>query len=335
MENVKVVPSDTLCIVNTPRWIAKLLSTLFKGNKMGCWNKTCGLSNLYIYAGTPVYVFILEEKRDVSNCYSTSLFSPLLLPFESKYNDYGGGEDSGGIAFPLIIQSLKESLVEMPVGDNEHHDIAVTRDDFGEEQFFDAVRENRLFTHDDYRDKNTPITFTMFRKDVVNMVLDGWVVQKYVGDGKGNTGWGNNYVNVTFADIVTSIPPLVDALYKDLLTLSGRFYITAAITNHKNKFVAAGYLHDLNYRYSRLVQVTEVLETMLLENRLEDAVNLLKCFAMGQWIDYFMHDCRKTWIPGGHEGSQSSDTNSHKLLCTTILSVIEEIDKEFDNEDDE
>ena len=28
---------------------------------MGSWNKTCGISNLHIYAGTPVYVFVLQE----------------------------------------------------------------------------------------------------------------------------------------------------------------------------------------------------------------------------------------------------------------------------------
>ena len=28
---------------------------------MGCWNKTCGISNLFIEAGEKVYVFALEQ----------------------------------------------------------------------------------------------------------------------------------------------------------------------------------------------------------------------------------------------------------------------------------
>lgn len=76
---------------------------------MGCWYKTCGLSNLHIPAGTPVYVFVLERRGNgISDaCYSTSMFAPLLLPFESEYNDYGGGENSKGVGFPYIMQALK------------------------------------------------------------------------------------------------------------------------------------------------------------------------------------------------------------------------------------
>lgn len=88
---------------------------------MGCWNKTCGLSNLHIFGSDPVYVFVLESERDDSNCYTTSLFKPLLLPFESEYNDYGGGEDSGVPAFDLIMTSLKDQLVELEIGDNQYH----------------------------------------------------------------------------------------------------------------------------------------------------------------------------------------------------------------------
>ena len=102
---------------------------------MGCWNKTCGLTNLHITAGQKAYVFVLEKRDDDndSHCYSTHLYRPLLLPFETTYNDYGGGEDSTGVAFPLIMEGIKQRLHEMELGENEYHDIAVTKEAFGEE----------------------------------------------------------------------------------------------------------------------------------------------------------------------------------------------------------
>ena len=101
---------------------------------MGCWNKTCGLSKLHIYAGDPVYVFVIEQNLDHDRCYSTAFWSPILAPFESVYNDYGGGENSGGVWFQHIMDGVRAKLIEQEVGENEYHDIAVKREGFGEAQ---------------------------------------------------------------------------------------------------------------------------------------------------------------------------------------------------------
>jgi hypothetical protein len=162
---------------------------------MGCWNKTCGLSNLHIIAGTDVYVFVLEENTDKTDrCYSTAFWRPLLLPFTSKYNDYGGGEESGGPGFQLIMDSIAKELTEMEVGDNEYHDIAVKKEGFGEEQFFESVHEHRLFKKSYYGDKQV-IDFVMMRKDIVDYILENRVIERYVGEGKGTTGYSNSYIS--------------------------------------------------------------------------------------------------------------------------------------------
>ena len=67
-----------------------------------------------------MYVFVLEENQNRSDtCYTTSLYRPVLLPFESVYNDYGGGCDSGDIGFNLIMESIRQVLVEVPQGKNQ------------------------------------------------------------------------------------------------------------------------------------------------------------------------------------------------------------------------
>ncbi|HET8686081.1 MAG TPA: hypothetical protein VFM18_05375, partial [Methanosarcina sp.] len=180
---------------------------------MGCWNKTCGLSNLPIFAGDHVYVFVLEKNTNQKErCYSTAFWRPVLLPFNSVYDDYGGGEDSYGPGFPVIMNYLKNIIVEMEQGDNEYHDIPVNKENFGEKMFFEAVHEGRLFLNRLYGD--TPVDYVMFRKDIVDFILDTNVVQLYVGDSKGNKGWNNNYIDVKFDDIIADVDKYLDRIFK-------------------------------------------------------------------------------------------------------------------------
>ncbi len=200
---------------------------------MGCWNKTCGLSNLHITAGTSVYGFVLEKNKHYDHCYSTSLFSPLLLPFESTYDDYGGGEDSSGPALDIIMGALKRQLVEMEVGDNEYHDIAVKRDDFTPEKFFEAVHEDRMFIQ--HGSEQRPVYFTMFRKDIVDHILENRRIEDYVGGGKGTIAkWGDekNYIRYKFADIAASVRPLLAKMIEDV---EGREYMRGFVMDFVHK----------------------------------------------------------------------------------------------------
>jgi len=71
---------------------------------MGCWNKTCTLSNLPILADEPVYVVMLNPSDERSRCYTTAFYRPALLPFLSYYDDYGGGYDSKGPVFDTVLE---------------------------------------------------------------------------------------------------------------------------------------------------------------------------------------------------------------------------------------
>ena len=309
---------------------------------MGCWNKTCGLSNLHITAGTPVYVFVLEETRDDSNCYTTSLFSPLLLPFESEYNDYGGGENSSGPAFDYIMACIKKQLVEMPLGENKYHDIEVTKEKFGEELFFDAVHENRLKIQGRFSAEPTKLQFTMFRKDIVDNILENRVIEQYVGDGKGTGGWGNNYIYYKFKDIVADIRPLLDEYAKKISEAENEhvraYMLVDGITldyNHPNK--AARWFRGDDYRYSRIVDIRRVIGKAFeigTPEALDKLEEILTEYLKGKFIDGFMHAARKTWIPGGHEGSQSYSGGALRLLAKATIAVLDKEKAEWLDEND-
>ena len=52
----------------------------------------------------------------------------------------------------------------------------------------------------------------------------------------------------------------------------------------------------------------------------------------GIFINYFLTAVRKTWMPGGHEGSQESDTNPYRTLIEATNLGIENLYSHFDEE---
>lgn len=62
---------------------------------MGCWNATCNISNLPIYAGDEIVLILLMQTTknvEFNVCYPTDNFVPYAFPIFGKYNDYGGIE---------------------------------------------------------------------------------------------------------------------------------------------------------------------------------------------------------------------------------------------------
>jgi hypothetical protein len=304
---------------------------------MGSWNKTCGISNLHIYAGTPVYVFVLEKLEDYDPCYSTGLFKPLLLPFESTYNDYGGGCDDHGVALDIIMASIKDLLVEMEVGENEYHDIAVKKEGFNAEKFFEAVNEDRLMIKQFSTKSPTNIYFTMFRKDIVDDLIENRVIVEYVGSNKGTfCPWGsrsNNYIQYKFADIVADVPDMVNAIVEECKgnSLYDLRYMMD-VSELENKAIKWITRYD-SYNYSRLVDMDEVIFNCV-NVADESSINFLGKVLIEHiraiYIDSFITSARKLWIPGGHEGSQSESGDSLRMLGNAINKVLEKEQAEFD-----
>ena len=305
---------------------------------MGCWNKTCGLSSLHITAGTPVYVFVLEDKPDDSNCYSTSLYRPLLLPFESKYNDYGGGENSSGAALPFVLKGIKDELVEMPLGENTYHDIEVTKEAFDEELFFEAVHEGRLSIQGRFRAEPTKLQFTMFRKDIVDNILAKREIVEYVGDGNGNYAKYNaalDYERYYFKDIIADIKPMLEIVKAKLaeakeeggaMTEYMLFSGFDGFFDWKSPNKAARWMRGDNYRYSRIVDMQHCIRYAFKSESdvaLDKLAELIEVHLLGKFIDSFMEAARKTWIPGGHEGSQSDSGGALRLLGASINQALD------------
>lgn len=303
---------------------------------MGCWNKTCGLSNLPIHAGEPVMVFTLVRRNEISDfCYSTALYSPVLVPFYSEYNDYGAGENSSGIGLSLILDGLKEKLVELEQGENQYHDIAVKRDGFDEELYWNAIHEQRLKLLD-YNNRTRDVQAVMFHKRVVDHILENYVQQRFV-----KIGDSYEYVNYTFADVLAQLPPVLEALMNagqdDIFMWRP---MSVLYNNEFNDNLAADYLrHQDNYRYSNLIDIEGLIREFTKQHADDLLADLMIEHLKAKFIDEFMMETRKVWIPGCHEGSQSSDDAPYRALMSAMTHVLDEDKRkyaeEYGDEEDE
>lgn len=80
---------------------------------MGCWNGTCGITNLPIRAGEKVvFLLIALRANNEANtyCYSTGWGYPVSLPIRAVYNDYGGVEDIANNAVSNILAKTRSNL---------------------------------------------------------------------------------------------------------------------------------------------------------------------------------------------------------------------------------
>jgi hypothetical protein len=321
---------------------------------MGCWHKTCGLTNLHITHGTEAYVFVLEPGNEDSHCYATHLYKPLLLPFVTEYNDYGGGENSSGVGFPLVMNGIRENLHEIELGENEYHDIAVKKDKFDEALFFEAVHEGRLYMHDRYATSNdlsehTKLEYVMFRKDVVDHILENRVIERYVGGGNGTFakyGDSKDYIQYKFADIVADILPMLQEILemktkseddpdRIMFKLMGGFEY---LFDYKHPNLAAQWLRGDGYRYSRIVDIKDIVATVLVGDSEEAVLRLeavLTEYLKGVFIDGFMEVTRKSWIPAGHEGSQCQEHDEYRLLIAATTMVLDAEQKQWADENGE
>lgn len=317
---------------------------------MGCWNKTCALSGLHIKVGDDTYVFVLEQQEEFDKCYSTGLYAPVLLPFESKYNDYGGGEQSTGAGFNAIMEAIEKNLVEVEQGSNQYHDIAIKREDFDEDLFFEGVHEGRLAISNPWRPDGVPLSFAMIRKDVLDNILENRVMEKFVGGGKGNGGWDNNYIIYKFKDIVADIPAFLQSIKNpednlpeefDSITDPEQRKRIAAILNRDRGWADVGdatpnlvkyWMPRDSYRYSRLVDVKAVVSDLLIEGHDDEAADVVEQYLKGLVIDGFMHDVRRLWTPGGFEGSQSQDLDAYEILLSAMSSAIKAEKAEYEEE---
>jgi hypothetical protein len=215
----------------------------------------------------------------------------------------------------------------MDLGENEYHDIAVTKDAFDEALFFEAVHEGRLYRKGNFAEP-VKLEYVMMRKDIVDDILENRVIERYVGGGKGTCGYDNNYIQYKFADIVADILPMLEevaALVIEAKETGDDFKIYAGLEymfdyDHPN--LAAKWLRGDNYRFSRIVNLDQVIREVLSGDDVEAGILQLEALLTeaikARFIDQLMEVTRRSWIPQAGEGSQCAELDAYRLINSAM-----------------
>lgn len=174
---------------------------------MGCWNKTCGLTQLPIHDGERVVTFLLVkvESGYDSYCYNNWAWNLIPLPIYGKYNDYGWMEEDAGQENKLKLLSeffkgdltrrnaYREGIADGPedLGWNASDDVSgldeqgyIRYDALKDDPFvsFEALGESMhgsMFGRKDYGGEVCEISHMMIREDAFHTLRDGVLL----GDG--------------------------------------------------------------------------------------------------------------------------------------------------------
>lgn len=169
---------------------------------MGCWNSTCGISQLPIHHRDPIVVFILKHYPDRKKildgmCYATDLCEPMFLGVEGFYDDYGSIDDDyekSGYA-EIMTDWFNKSLADKSLfvdeyeikrksEDNKLHGIQEDiKSRFDTIKKFDtfcdvfrAIERGRLTYGPEYpHGGRAALTYMMVKKDVLDDLLEGFI----------------------------------------------------------------------------------------------------------------------------------------------------------------
>lgn len=297
---------------------------------MGCWFETCGISNLPIKDGQEVVVFVLTRNDSAYEkvfCYSNTLYSVLPIPFYAKYDDYGSAYDCSGVGLDIVMDTIKNKLVEKEVGDNSVHDIEIKRNEFNTELFFDACHENRLFIKKGH--KEIKVDRVMMHKNIFDHILENNQYRKYIG-------YEKPYLYYTFADIVADVPKFVKRLKSKWDNTNFLFhdYIFERLFDEDEINLANDWLMNINVHGSRspLFSISQEMTVILNTKTDEEVEEFFVEYLKGVIINDFFSSTRKLWTPQCGRGSQNQDPARYRLLINAMNNVL---DKElFDLDDD-
>lgn len=313
---------------------------------MGCYNKTCGFSNLPILHGEPVYIFSMHKTLYSVGCYTTSLYTPALAIFEGRYDDYGGAEDCSGVWLPYLLSSIQDKLIDKP-------------ETFTVEDFFSLSHDNKLVIDSPFFEGDALYTsggkdtvrFTLMRKDLVDNLLSKYRFGHWWNDWDEHPSYGQicekipDYVAQVF-DRIDSVQQVGTKNSDSVLQL---FRITDSLLEGSDIPGIGFFLRKLSgepdhctyFREKSILesQIVEYWDKFDPEEREEIRAKfelLVRDLFKSLAIDHMMTGIRKSWLPGTHEGSQEGssyeDYRPYSLLCEAISERVKEM-KQMGEED--
>lgn len=323
---------------------------------MGCWNGTCGVSQIHIRAGEEVVVFPLASVPASDLCYTTGFWSPFALPFYGQYDDYGNAEETHGIGLKYLLTELHR----VRLGDEEAEaDVDVVG---SEEAFWNGTHRRTLFIKGGSYHPKAQIDKMMVKKSILDHLMENFQMESYDWD---NKTYESTYYYYTYHDLVKGIPAIADALL-DVDSLFPNFNVLPEPdrTAMKRMMMRHDYLGGIcralnkdddlkqsdplynraaswlshqpsHLRYGGFAFNIDDVVSELVENADRDSlIAVLTDYMTMMFVDQLFMTTRKLWTPQGGAGSQSDEESGYRALAAAVTSVLDAEARERDEMDE-
>lgn len=268
---------------------------------MGCWNATCGLSNLPIQQGDEILFFVLsnnftEGELGGGFSYATDRYVPVGLPVHGQYNDYGGIENitkNGHRMFEFLTTDRRFKFVP-------NEGVTLVPED-AEELLNDMIERGE-----------SNYSLMMVRKDV----LDGLKAQ--------NVSNFPEYAR-QFATFTTAYAEEIERTKTEhgdeyMPLLHNTF---AEMTLQKSLGYANMFANNLqSYEIPSLKQFIRLAHTSPHDDVPEGVIDVL-------YVTELLSALRKFWTPQSGAGSQDNSHDAHLALGKTVTAVCAKRDREI------
>ncbi len=296
---------------------------------MGSWNGTCGLTQLPICVADKVALFLLVDNALVSSwstgghTYGNQYWQPRTIQLYGTYDDYGdfGIDDGWGKQF--AIDCLQNDAVEIPIGENEYHDIEITKEKLLDWEFIgSAIHESRLTVYDGGRGNRQIGHMAVHRHifdELVSMSFDNWrgvyTIESIKKESKSYLDNLREYIKKEY----------------DVKHMGGDPFLlfNADMGNDRTVF---GQCLDRMGHNSFSPGVNKLYKD-LLKQYIDDAVILDEIVTEISKFAYFeilFANMRKTWMPQAGAGSQNEDHEVYEAVNKAAQVVIAKRKDYFD-----
>lgn len=301
---------------------------------MGCWNKTCALTQMPIFAGEETVMFFIVERPfndgvEPMPSYSSSAWSMIPVPFYGEYDDYGFLDLHPDQEHKL--QSLKETFGSMVVfhkGENIVDDWDIDKNIFDNYDLVkEAIHRNRLKLNI-FGEKESVVSFVMFEKKSFDELIKN-NYQSIHEILKEATPFIKNKLNAALTEgnsaFISNASEAVSEFYvqkgyKRYEDKTELFALSFWFDGHSGEAIGwvtshylSGFLHDLAFKTDFTYDSKEMAETFC--------------------INHAMMNLRKTWHPQGYEGSQSEINSNHDSFLDAYKIRLEHIKHRWDEDE--
>ena len=296
---------------------------------MGSWNSTCGVTQLPICTGDQVALFLLIDNTLSSSwdtnghCYSNHYWTPRTIQLYGTYDDYGGYEIEDGWNLQFSIKCLQADVLEMTLGDNEYHDIEVTKEKINDWGFIQtAIHDNRLLVTS--RGGNRHIGLMAVHRHVfdelVNHIHDVW-------DGKFNIATikeaSGDYIQ-QLREHLENPDFFQDAGSKKIAISAGLDISDRFLMFHPKRNIFGDYFESTGQSHlSSILGVHQIYRNLLAENlnspEIDDIITEMSKYVM---FHSMFSQMRKTWMPQAGAGSQSEELEVYETAISAATEVI-------------